>query len=113
MGDFKSQAFYAALAQAFRDYDELEDHITAHDYHRDFILAYLGHCLDKCRAVFLGPSAMNDFGTPDIGGDMTRAERCLNAIRHVQHHTAQLALRLQFIDGREIEWISRNLPAYT
>ena len=44
----------------------------------------------------------------DIYKNMTKAERYVNAIRHIQHHAAQLGLRLQNMNGQEMNWISRG-----
>jgi hypothetical protein len=44
----------------------------------------------------------------DITGMMTRIERYINSIRHIQHHASQLGLRLQFMTSKEMEWIGRG-----
>jgi hypothetical protein len=43
----------------------------------------------------------------DVYGNMTKAERYVNAIRHIQHHAAQLGLRLQLLTGQELDWVSK------
>ena len=45
----------------------------------------------------------------DVWKNMTKIERYLNSIRHIQHHAAQLGLRLQFITGKEMDWLSRGI----
>ena len=35
----------------------------------------------------------------------TRAELSIQVTRHVQHHAAQLGLRVQLITGKELDWV--------
>lgn len=107
---FRDQAFHRSRPEIFRDYEALLDIRSPLFFERDFIRSYHDFCVAKIEeargrrsdAEMLAPDA-------DIYGSMTRLERGLNAIRHVQHHAAQLGLRLQLASGVEMDWVSRGL----
>ena len=106
---FMGQAFHANNRESFGDYEELEDRSPRILHDRDFLRRYHEHCVEKVERGFatrtdeelLVPNA-------DIRGNMTKLERAVNVVRHLQHHAAQLGLRLQFITGEEMEWVSRG-----
>ena len=80
-----------------------------HLYEREFIIRYFEHCIVKVENM--AKVKTNDemlIEKSDIYKNMTRLERYVNAIRHTQHHAAQLGLRLQFLSNNEMEWISRG-----
>lgn len=110
--EFKGQIFHLENSSSFADYEELEDRIRRHLYERDFIDRYYEHCWGKIES---GLEAESDAAliipNADIYRSMTRLERYVNAIRHTQHHAAQLGLRLQFLTGKEMDWIGRGYEA--
>lgn len=107
--EFKEQLFHRKNRGNFSDYEELEDLIPPHLPDRDFINRYYGHCREKV-AVAIETKTHADLIIPnaDVRRNMTKLERSINLIRHIQHHTAQLGLRLQFVTGNEMEWIGRG-----
>jgi hypothetical protein len=106
--ELKEQAFHRQNQAVFADYEELGDGPRKRVYDRDFLNRYYEHCQRKISLVIEGEASANLLvPKSDIYGNMTRCERYVNAIRHIQHHAAQLGLRLQYLDGRELDWISR------
>jgi hypothetical protein len=107
--EFKEQIFHRENRASFGDYEELEDRIPAHLPERDFIDRYHAHCREKVVST-LRTKTSADLVIPnaDVRRTMTKLERYVNLIRHLQHHTAQLGLRLQYATGKEMEWIARG-----
>lgn len=104
---FKEQSFHRSHADIFGDYEEIRDVIPTRVYDRDFCREYLKFCVTKVSNVV-------DRETPavliDVSGisfrKMSRAELHVYNIRHIQHHAAQLGLRIQLITGDEMPWVS-------
>ena len=109
VAQFKDQKFHKMNGANFSDYAELEVSWPTKLYERQFLISYFEHCVEKVIAT-LRSITVDDFLTPDsdIYKNMMRFERFTNAIRHIQHHAAQLGLRLQFSTGKEMDWISRG-----
>jgi len=106
--ELKAQRIHGEHKKEFGDYEELEGRIAARVYARDFILKYYLHCLAKITTAL--EQKTNDellISQSDYFKTMTKMERYVNCIRHTQHHAAQLGLRLQFITGKEMEWVGR------
>lgn len=106
--ELMDQPFHKRNSESFADYEELnEDRIPERLYERDFIRLYYDHCRKRAKSVIRAKSTA-DLVIPntDIERVMTRLERYVNAIRHMQHHVAQLGLRLQFLTGNEMNWVS-------
>jgi len=107
--EFRGQGFHKNYPEVFADYQELMDLTKQHPFDRRFINSYYDFCMTKIKNSM---RELNDgdltVPNTDIYKNMTKLERYVNAIRHIQHHTAQLGLRLQFITGVEMEWISRG-----
>lgn len=106
---FKVQEFHRRNVNIFSNYAGLEDFVPLHLYERDFIRQYYEHCRLKAISTIEGKT-VDQLAVPnsDVRRNMTKLERYVNIIRHIQHHTAQLALRLQVVTGMETEWISRG-----
>lgn len=107
--EFKVQNFHRENRGSFGDYEELEDRIPKHLPERDFINRYYEHCREKAASV-TETKTNADLIVPDadVRRNMTKMERYVNVIRHLQHHAAQLGLRLQFATGQEMDWIARG-----
>ena len=104
----REQKFHIENRSSFGEYEELDGRIAEKEYEKAFIEKYYQHCISIVFVVF---SLVNDneliIPNTDYYKSMTRLERYINCIRHTQHHAAQLGLRLQFITGKEMEWIGR------
>lgn len=103
----KKQAFHLDHAADFRDYEELEDRAQVLTYEKPFVLDYLQFVRLKARqtieresvAVLAGPSGFRR-------RTCSRAELHVYNIRHIQHHAAQMSLRLRLSCGIDIPWVS-------
>jgi hypothetical protein len=107
VGAFKGQAFHAEHKSAFRDYEEMEDRPPVLRYEKPFVLDYLRHVRRKAQEtiaretadVLAGPSGFHR-------RPCSRAELHVYNIRHIQHHAAQLSLRLRLDVDVDIPWVS-------
>jgi hypothetical protein len=106
----KQQAFHCESAAEFRDYEELQDREPEFCYERDFVVAYLRFVRDKAQATIAAESAETLAGPSGFQRrKCTRAELHVYNIRHIQHHAAQLALRLRQNDGNvSIPWVGHE-----
>lgn len=103
----KRQPFHLEHKDVFRDYEELEDRPQVLLYDQPFVLSYLQQVRRKAQEtiaretgeVLAGPS-----GFP--WRKCSRAELHVYNIRHIQHHAAQLSLRLRQDTDVDIPWVS-------
>jgi len=104
---FREQAFHRENVEFFRDYEELQWKIPVNLYERRKCEEYLKFCIGKCEATLQADDPKTLQGPSGFSRKpFTRAELYINLIRHVQHHAAQLGLRLQKITGNELPWIN-------
>ncbi len=104
---FKEQPFHTSHKDIFKDYEEMEDKIPEHRYEKSFCMDYLAHCISKLKATAEAETAASLAG--DSGIDfrkISRAELYAYNMRHIQHHAAQLGLRIQMVTGKEMPWFS-------
>ncbi|HUX40061.1 MAG TPA: hypothetical protein VMV83_02750 [Rectinemataceae bacterium] len=102
----KSQAFHIENKAMFRDYEELEDRKAVNVYSREEIGRYFEFCLSKGRTEIGRETPDSLFG--ESGFDyrkFSRLELYIYLIRHIQHHAAQLGLRIQLSIGKELKWV--------
>ncbi|MGH9895789.1 MAG: hypothetical protein ACREA0_28150, partial [bacterium] len=103
----RRQSFHLNNEAIFRDYEEFEDRAPVNLYEKEQILTYLAHCREKARDVMAketsdtlsGPNAFRK-------KPYSRAELHIYNIRHIQHHSAQLILRLRLDTKEDIPWMS-------
>ncbi|TWT45413.1 DinB superfamily protein [Phycisphaerae bacterium RAS1] len=104
---FRRQPFHLAHADFFRDYEELEDRPQQLLYDRPTIQLYVRHCRSKLAEVIAAETAESlaaPCGLPRR--TFSRAELYVYNTRHIQHHAAQLSLRLRLDFGVDIPWVS-------
>lgn len=108
INELKNQVFHKNNKEIFADYEELDEIIAQRLFERNFIISYYNHCCNKVPAII--ETNKNDLTIPgtDVRKTVTKLERYLNTLRHIQHHAAQLGLRLQFATGIEMKWIARG-----
>ncbi len=103
---FQGQAFHRDNATFFADYEQLEDRKPTSQYERTDIHRYMEYCRKKA-----GQAVANETteSLPQPARferrDFTRAELYVYTIRHIQHHAAQLSLRLRISAAQDIPWI--------
>jgi hypothetical protein len=103
--EFKSQAFHEHNKNMFKDYEELEDRKAENIYTKDEIGAYMKFCVEKIENIY-ADEKNKDLGGKNFSKNMNYVELSVYVTRHIQHHAAQLGLRLQQITGKELKWIS-------
>ncbi|MFK7770161.1 MAG: DinB family protein [Mariniblastus sp.] len=102
----EDQDFHRQHADVFAGYEEWEPSIPSKQYKREFIVSYLDHCQEKAKFVigqFTNENLEQRSGFDWIDG--TVAEVHVYNIRHIQHHAAQLSLRLRLDHKVEVPWV--------
>lgn len=105
---FRRQPFHIRLAPLFADLpanvEPFEDP-TPRSYDRGLLLTYLEFCRRKVNEI-VPKETEETLSAPDgFGRDFSRAELHIYNIRHINHHAAQLSLRLRLDTGEGIEWV--------
>ena len=93
------------------DRSELEDGgaVPESAYGKDVLLGYLEHCRKKLEAVMAGMTeAWIAAPCPFEYRAMSNGELLLYNMRHVQHHAAQLNMRLRRATDSAPKWVSKG-----
>ena len=103
----RQQPFHLANPQFFGDYEQLEDREPVSRYERAPVRAYLQFCRRKAVTTIAAESDETLHASAKFSRkNFSRAELHLNNIRHIQHHAAQLIMRLRLDSDVDIPWIS-------
>ena len=102
----RQQPFHLAHPNLFGDYEQLQDREPESLYDGSQIEAYLDFCRSKAVAT-VAAETEQDLCAPAkfARRSFSRAELHVYNIRHVQHHAAQLILRLRLGSDVDIPWI--------
>ncbi|MBC7817767.1 MAG: DinB family protein [Planctomycetaceae bacterium] len=101
----RRQSFHRDHQPFFRDYEELENRVQVLLYDKPSIKTYLEHCRKKAAEVIAAETAESLAGPSGFERrTFSRAELHVLNIRHIQHHTAQLSLRLRIDSQQDIPW---------
>jgi hypothetical protein len=103
--EFRLQLFHKQNKTIFRDYEELEYKKPEQIYTKEEILVYLKFCYDKINKYF-DKTEGNDLLEKSSIKNMTFMELLIDNTRHIQHHAAQLGLRIQQVTGRKLKWVA-------
>jgi len=107
VGSQKTQPFHEKHANVFRDYEELQPRRQKLMYEQPWIKLYIEHCRNKVSQVIEGETEETLTADQVWWKRVTsRAESHIYNIRHVQHHAAQLILRLRLNHSLEMPWVS-------
>ena len=111
-GDFKRQSFHQANRDFFREYEELEPRLPVQLYERSAIVTYVAHCRAKALAA-IGAEDEASLAAPCgfTRRAFSRAELYVYTLRHIQHHAAQLILRLRLDHGEDVPWFGSRWRA--
>ena len=102
----KRQPFHVEQKADFRDYEELEDRKQVLLYEKPFVLSYLQSVRRKAQETIARESADVLAGPSGFRRrKCSRAELHVYNIRHIQHHAAQLVLRLRLDADVDIPWV--------
>jgi hypothetical protein len=104
--EFRRQPFHRQHAGFFGRYEEFEDHEPTRLYDRAGINAYLEHCRSKASQTIAAETADSLCAPCGFARrTFSRAELYVYGIRHIQHHAAQLSLRLRIDAAADIPWV--------
>lgn len=104
---FKDQEFHRNNLTLFQDYQEERDEEPTNIYSRSACAEYLEFCKHKAEAATSIETEESLTGESGFSWyACTRAEMYLINIRHIQHHAAQLGLRLQMAGKSPLQWKS-------
>jgi DinB family protein len=102
---FRDQPFHRAHHDFFGDYEQLEPREPTSIYERESIIEYLKFCRDKAAVAIAAETADTLCARADFARRaFSRAELYPYNIRHIQHHAAQLSLRLRISAHVDIPW---------
>lgn len=105
----REQSFHREHPELFADYEELEDRPQQQIYSKDDAKMYLQHCRDKAEAVIGGETEASLAMTPGFDWlEFSRAEVHLYNLRHLNHHIAQLSMRLRMGTGDGVAWVKSD-----
>jgi hypothetical protein len=105
----KRQPFHLQHAADFRDYEEMEDRPQVLLYEKSFVQNYLRHVRNKASETIARESADILAGPSGFHRRKgSRAELHVYNIRHIQHHAAQLSLRLRQASEIDIPWVGHE-----
>ncbi len=109
LDELKTQPFHREHVEQFGDYEELEDRPQVARYERDFIIAYFNHCRSKARDVMAAETEESLKTEPGCDWlPFSRAEVHIYNIRHIQHHAAQIGLRLAQQTNNSVPWVGNG-----
>jgi hypothetical protein len=104
---FRRQRFHLDNSQIFRDYEELEDRVQVLLYDKDAIRAYVRHCRNKAAQAIAAETAESLRAPCGFARKaLSRAELYVLNIRHIQHHVAQLSMRLRLDAQESTPWVA-------
>jgi hypothetical protein len=104
--EFRRQAFHRENAELFGDYEQLEDREPVCVYERQAIKKYLAFVREKAVQTVASETpeslaAQTQFPWRKI----PRGEMYIYNLRHIQHHAAQLILRLRLDANVDVPWV--------
>jgi hypothetical protein len=103
---FREQSFHIEHAEFFAGYEELEPRAPARTYDKSSLLRYLEHCREKIGRSLAKETAESLAGPSGFDRlTFSRAELYLYNLRHLQHHAAQLMLRLRLDYDSDFRWV--------
>ncbi len=106
LDELKEQEFHKQHAAEFGDYEELESKIPENAYTKEFVKGYLDFCRNKVETLIANETEDELFAKSDIPWqEISRAELHTYNIRHLQHHAAQLIMRLRLDTQVDVGWV--------
>lgn len=104
-GEIEKQPFHQDHKEWFADYEQLEYREPTSTYEKEDILRYLAHCREKAVRVVASEDEQTLKGpTGFTRRDFSRAELHVYNVRHIQHHAAQIIMRLRLESDVDIGW---------
>jgi hypothetical protein len=105
----RQQPFHRANPTLFGDYEQLEDREPESLYERPAIMTYLAFCRQKATDTIAAETDETMEAPAKFARrKFSRAELHVYNIRHIQHHAAQMILRLRLDSDVDIPWIGAD-----
>ncbi len=105
----RRQQFHLANPALFGDYEQLQDREPESLYDKSQIVTYLEFCRGKAAATMAAETEETLCAPAKFARrHFSRAELHVYNIRHIQHHAAQLILRLRLDSDVDIHWIGKG-----
>ena len=102
----REQPFHRANPDFFKDYEEFEPRAPVQMYDKPGILKYVQHCRGKAAQVLAAETPASLDGPSGFDWcRFSRGELHLYNIRHIQHHSAQLSMRLRLDAKAQVPWV--------
>lgn len=106
---FRQQPFHLENAEWFADYEQIQDREPTSTYERADIAKYFAHGRAKVSKTIDQETETSLAGPCNFARrDFSRAELHVYNIRHVQHHAAQLILKLRADEEIDIPWVGEG-----
>jgi len=110
---FFKQDFHIKNKNIFADYEELEYRLPTKLYEIAFLNQYIGHCRKKIEKTLEDITDIELKQNSKMREmEITKEELFIDLCRHMQHHAAQLGLRIQILTGNELQWITSGWKEY-
>ena len=101
----REQEFHIQHTDVFEGYEEFTFDPPIKRYTLDFVKEYLSFCLDKSRSSVEAETEESLAGEAEFSWQsISRGELHVYNIRHIQHHAAQLILRIRLESEIDIKW---------
>lgn len=104
--EFYSQPFHQQYSGIFENYAEMKEGLSGPAPDRSEVSLYLDYCRSKSQDTILSQNEQTfqiDHHAPWL--DLSRAEVYIYNARHVQHHAAQILLRLRNELEIDVPWV--------
>lgn len=99
------QKFHKQHADVFEGYEEFESSPPTKRYSIEFIKQYLDFCVEKSRTAVNAETEKSLAGEAEFSWHtISRGEIHPYNLRHIQHHAAQLIMRLRLDSDINIGW---------
>lgn len=103
--DLPQQAYHRQHADFFADYEEMEPRVQVQRYTKESLLDYLQYCRTKAHETLAAESAEDlAAACAFLPKTFSRAELHVYNVRHIQHHAAQLIMRLRMDYQVDTPW---------
>jgi hypothetical protein len=102
----RGQSFHLENPVLFGDYEQLQDREPESLYERPQIVTYLDFCRRKAATTIAAETAESLCAPAKFPRrNFSRAELHIYNMRHIQHHAAQMIMRLRLDTDVDIPWI--------
>ena len=103
---FQEQKFHKINVEMFGEYEERKSELQKQIYEKSDVVNYLNYCTEKAEKVILAETQESLAAKSGFHWlECSRAEVHVYSIRHIQHHAAQISMRLRIDHNIQIPWV--------